>query len=196
MKKILLVYIAVFSATLFANFTSRAQDTNFPAGKLAGVAHSISIVGLDDDLPAKLCVLLWPEGGQKQKKLEIKKMSSPAKDEGRVFILRPDNHSIVLMHYTESKNADDTKSRKETYYRTTSQGDLTLALTANFQFTLDELEGEHLKKVTWQTYGQTSGDGSKPRPIDSDMQGKFEAEKKFWLGMEKKLKKMEKKKPE
>jgi hypothetical protein len=117
-------------------------------------------------------------------------------DEERMFCLRRETQDIVLGRFTVDKPDSESKVREEFYYRTTVQGDLVLALTATFQFTIDDVDNELLKKVTWQTYGEVAGDGTKPLPITPDLKAEFEAEKKLWLAVEKKLSKQRRAKKE
>jgi len=96
----------------------------------------------------------------------------------------------VLMRRTETKPQDEAKTRTDFYYRTDPNGELALALKATFHFTLDELDEEHLKRVTWETFGAVSGDASPPLPITPEITAQFQAEKKYWLAQQKKLQKM------
>ena len=81
--------------------------------------------------------------------------------------------------------------RREYYYRANAKGGLALALTATFQFTITDVDDDVLKNVTSQTYGETAGDGTQPLAITPEIKAKFETEKKFWLKLEKSLKKKE-----
>ena len=64
-----------------------------------------------------------------------------------------------------------------------------MVLQATFQFTISDTDTDILKKVTWQTFGAVSGGGEPAQPISSDILSEFKAEKKFWLGQAKALRK-------
>lgn len=163
-----------------------AGTTNLPpTGQLAGLAQLAMKTEAEDELPAKLCGLLWPSSGNH--KYSVKKFSMPTHEAERIFCVRTNNQDIVLVDAMETKPNEDTKKRKEIYYRTTAKGDLVLALIVRFEFNIDDVDNELLKKVTYETYGEVSGDGKKPLAITDDLRAKFEAEKKFWLGLQKKL---------
>ncbi len=166
--------------------TTNTVATNAPVtGQLGGLAQLAMKTHDEDKLPAKLCGWLWPNSGNH--KYAVKKFSMPTRDEERLFCLRTDNQDVVLMHRVETKPDENTKKRKEIYYRTTARGDLVLALVVRFEFNIDDVDNEILKKVTYETYGEVSGDGKKPLAITADLRTQFEAEKKYWLGMQKKL---------
>jgi len=191
MKRILnflaagLSLMAIFAQVNNASAQS-ASATNVPVtGQLAGLAQLARNAGAEDELPARLCGVLWPNSGKHN--YTVKKFSMPTKQEERLFCVRTNNQDIVLVNAVETKPNEDTKKRKEIYYRTTVKGDLVLAVSVNFDFTIDDVDNELLKKVTFTTYGDVSGDGSKPLAITADVRAKFEAEKKYWLGLEKKL---------
>ena len=189
---VLPVTIAI-SGAAFAKDTG--NDTNDPsAGPLGDLSQLIIKGGTGDELPAHLAGLLWPEAGKRQQKLAVQKSVVPGKKEGegRVFFVRPDNHEIVLMKHAETVSDDgESKTREETYYRTSPDGNLALVLTARLRFTKDLADNDILKDVNLQTYGQITADASKPLPITPEIRSEFETEKKFWLKQEKKLKKSE-----
>lgn len=163
-----------------------ANGTNAPiTGQLAGLTQLAMNVHTQDELPAKLCGMLWPKSGSH--KYSIKKFSTTADGVQRLFCLRTDNQELVLIHRVETKPSEDTKNREEFYYRTTAKGDLVLALSAVFEFTIDDVDNELLKKVTYETYGEVSGDGKKPFAMTSTIKADFEVEKKYWLKTQKKL---------
>ncbi|HEY3915000.1 MAG TPA: hypothetical protein VGN61_10985 [Verrucomicrobiae bacterium] len=168
---------------------TNAVATNAPlTGQLAGLAQMAMKIHAEEGLPTKLCGLLWPNSGNH--KYSIKKFSMPTRDEERLFCLRTDNQDVVLTHRVETKPDEDTKKRKEVYYRTTAKGDLVLAVVVRFEFNIDDVDNEILKKVTYETFGAVSGDGKKPLAIDDNIRANFEAEKKYWLKSQKKLGKM------
>jgi hypothetical protein len=160
---------------------------------LSGLADAVAKVGLADDLPGRLTMLLWPAPGGAQKKCAIKKVALEGTTEGdkRMLILRLDNQDLVFAHFDESHPSATTKVRHEFYYRTTTEGNLTLALTATFQYEISDVEAEILKKVTWTTFGSQAGDGGKPVPMTADIRAQFESEKKLWWSQEKRIKKIE-----
>jgi hypothetical protein len=165
---------------------TNAVVTNAPVtGPLAGLVQLAIKNHTEDELPAKLCGLLWPNSGNH--KYFVKKFALPIEHEQRIFCLRTDNQDIVLVHTYETKPDEQSKKRKEYYYRTTAKGDLALAVIARFEFTIDDVDNELLKKVTYETYGEVSGDGKKPLAITDDIRADFEAEKKLWLKSQKKL---------
>ncbi|HZQ48193.1 MAG TPA: hypothetical protein VFC07_14350 [Verrucomicrobiae bacterium] len=168
-----------------------ANPTNAPAtGPLAGLAQLAMSARGEDQLPAKLCSLLWPNSGNH--KYAVRKYSMPTGREQRFFCLRTNNQDIVIVHAVETKPDEQTKKRKEWYYRTTAKGELILALSVLFEFEIDDQDNDILKKLTYQTYGEVSGDGKKPLAITDEVRAKFEVEKKYWLGLEKKIRKLAK----
>jgi hypothetical protein len=169
-----------------------AADTNATVkGPLTGLEEATMKVGFQDKMPAKLCGLLWPASGTNQQRYEVKKVAVQGKDETekRILITRMDNHDIILAHFTETKPGEDSKIRRERYYRTNAKGDLVLALKATFQFTITDVDNDVLKNVTCETYGEMAGDGSAPLPITPEIKAQFMAERKFWLKAQKSLKK-------
>jgi hypothetical protein len=186
--------LAIALAGVCNLFAQTNTDTNAMVfGPLGGLEKSATKLGVEQNLPAKLSALLWQDFAKGEKKCAVKKMTLPGKHDGdaRIFCVRKDNQDIVLMQRVESK--PDTRSilRREFYYRTTAQGDLLLALTATFQFGIDDVDNEILKSATWDTYGDTAIAGAKARPFTADIKAEFDEEKKFWLAQEKKLKKQE-----
>lgn len=168
---------------------TNAVATKAPAtGPLAGLAQLAMKTQDENELPTKLCGLLWPNSGNH--KYAIRKFSMPTGGEERLFCLRTDNQDILLTHRVETKPDESTKKRREIYYRTTAKGELVLAVVVRFEFTIDDVDNEILKKATYETYGEVSGDGKKPLAITADLLARFEAEKKYWLGLHKKLGKM------
>lgn len=168
---------------------TNAVATNAPlTGQLARLAQLAVKVHDADELPAKLSSLLWPNSGSH--KYSVKRFSMPAEDGERLFCVRTDNQDLVLTRRVETKPDENTKKRKEVYYRTTAKGDLVLVVIARFEFNIDDVDNEILKKVTYETFGEVSGDGKKPLAIDDDIRANFEAEKKIWLKSQKKLGKM------
>jgi hypothetical protein len=176
-------------ALLIAGVNSPAQSantsTNTPA--LTGQFAELARLALKSDeagaLPAKLSGLLWPDAAKHSYK--VQKLSMPDKAGERFFLLRTDNHhDVVLVHRTENQPNETTKYRKDFYYRATMGGDLVLALSAKFRFEIDDVDNELLKDLTFQPYG---GGGTNSQPMTSDVQKKFETEKKYWLGVQKKL---------
>jgi hypothetical protein len=177
--------IAILAQTNMASAQS-ANGTNAPVtGQLAGLTQLAMDIHAEDELPAKLCGMLWPKSGSH--KFSIKKFTTSTGDGQRLFCLRIDNQDVVLLRRVETKPSEDTKNREEFYYRTTAKGDLVLALTAAFEFTIDDVDNEIFKKVTYETYGEVSGDGKKPFAMTATIKADFEAEKKYWLKMQKKL---------
>jgi hypothetical protein len=162
-------------------------------GPLAGLQEATTKVGFDDQMPAKLSGLLWPTPGIAPKKCAVMKVGveGTSEDDKRILIERVDNGDIVFAHIITSKPEADTKMRREYYYRANAKGGLALALTATFQFTITDVDDDVLKNVTSQTYGETAGDGTQPLAITPEIKAKFETEKKFWLKLEKSLKKKE-----
>jgi hypothetical protein len=164
-----------------------------PTGPLAGLEESTMKLGFKDKIPAKLCGMLWPTAGTNQQKFAVKKVAVQGKDETekRILIVRLDNYDIIIAHFTETKPTEDSKIRRESYYRTTAKGDLVLALKATFQFSISDVDNDVLKDVTFDTYGETAGDGETPLPMTPDIKAQFMAERKFWLKTQKSLKKQE-----
>jgi hypothetical protein len=187
----LIVWAAMF-ATPVASFGQEASvHTNaIPTGPLARLDWLATKRGIEDELPANLAGLLWPDKGNGKQKCGVKKILIPGKHEGegRVLFVRTDNHDLVLMQHSESVDGDS-KTRQEMYYRTTNEGNLVLALSATLQSAKDEADNDVLKKVNLQTYGRIAGDGTKLLPITPEITTKFAAEKKFWLEQEKKYRK-------
>jgi hypothetical protein len=185
------IWLAV-GLSVIALINAKAQSTaatNAPAtGQLAELARLAATAYGEDELPARLCNLLWPNSGNH--KYPVRKFSMPSGHDQRLFCLRTNNQDIIIVHTIETKPDENTKRRKEFYYRTTAKGDLVLAVSVSFEFEIDELDNETIRKLTSETYGDVSGDGKKPLPITADMLAKFEAEKKYWLGLEKKIRKL------
>jgi hypothetical protein len=163
-------------------------------GPLAGLQEATTKVGFDDEMPPKLSGLLWPTPGVVPKKCAVRKVGVEGKseDDKRMLIARVDNGDIVFAHIITSKPEAGTKVRREYYYRANAGGNLALALTATFQFTISDVDNDVLKNVTSQTYGETTGDGTQPLAITPEITARFETEKKFWLKQQKDLKKKEK----
>ncbi len=171
-----------------------ATNTNVVVtGPLAGLEQATVKLGFDDQMPAKLCGLLWPAPGTVQKKCAVRKVEVDGKteDDKRILIARLDNGDVVLAHTTVIKPHEDSKIRHEYYYRANAKGDLALALEATFLFTITDVDNDVLKRVTWDTYGAAAGDGGPALAITPEVKAQFEAEKKFWFKQEKSLKKQE-----
>jgi len=150
-------------------------------------------VGFDDKMPVKLCGLLWPAPGTVQKKCAVRKVEVEGKteDEKKILIVRLDTHDVVFAHTVVSQTKTDSKMRREYYYRANAKGDLALALKVTFHFTITDVDNEVLQNVTWQTFGEATGDGTQPLAITPEVEAQFKTEKKFWLKAEKSLKKKE-----
>jgi hypothetical protein len=162
-------------------------------GPLAGLEQATTKLGFDDRMPAKLCGLVWPASGIVLTNCAIRKVAVEGKseDDKRMLLVRMDTHDLVFAHTIVSKPEEDVKMRREYYYRPDAQGDLALALKATFRFTITDVGNEVLQNVTWETYGQRTGDGTQPLAITPEVQAQFKTEKKFWLKQEKSLKKKE-----
>jgi hypothetical protein len=178
------------------NKTDKSEsETNAPfIGPFAGLAK-LAIVSDDDrKLPAKLTSILWPDAAKL--KYKVKKLSMPVSErEERLFCLRTDSRDVVMMHRTDTQPDENTKYRRENYYLAGTNGDLVLALSVKFRFEIDDVDNELLRDVKLQTYGGTAVvEGQKPEPITKDIKSRYEAEKKYWLGMQKKLAKAMKQK--
>ncbi len=193
MKRKLKLVAAGLSLLAILIATSRAQSqpantTNAPAptGQFAELARLAMKSEEGGTLPVKLSGLLWPDAAKHAYK--IKKISMPGKNEHeeRFFFFRADSQDVVLVHRTETKK-EDTEYRKEFYYRATINGDLALVLSATFHFEIDDVDNELLKDMSFETYGEKSGESHKPLPITKELRDKFEIEKKYWLGIQKKL---------
>lgn len=186
-RTLLALWLGVM-ALLITGVNSPAQSTNngtnTPA--LTGQFAELAKLALKSDeggaLPAKLSGLLWPDAAKHSYK--VQKLSMPDKSGERFFLLRTDNHDLVLVHRTENQPDENTKYRREFYYRATMGGELVLALSAKFRFEIDDVDNELLKDLKFQPYG---GGGTNSQPMTSDVQKKFETEKKYWLGVQKKI---------
>lgn len=178
------------------NKTDKSEsETNAPfIGPFAGLDKLAMVSEDDKKLPVKLASVLWPEPAKL--KYKVKKLSMPVSErEERMFGLRTDNRDVVMMHRTDTQPDENTKYRREYYYLAGTNGDLRLALSVKFRFEIDDVENELLRDVNLQIYGgATVVDGQKPEPITKDIQSKFEAEKKYWLKMQKKVARSMKKK--
>ncbi len=169
-------------------------DTKATAsGPLAGLAHATTQVGFDDKMPAKLCALLWPSPGAVQTNCAVRKVAVEGKseDDKQMIIVRMDTQDVVFAHTIVSKTKAETKIRREFYYRANAKGDLALALKATFRFVITDVDNDVLQNVTWETYGEATGDGTQPLAITPEVEAQFKTEKKFWLKQEKTLKKKE-----
>ena len=160
-------------------------------GPLAGLGEATAKVGSDDKIPAKLCGLLWPAPGTVQTNCAVRKVAveGASEDEKRMIFVRMDTHDIVFAHTMVTKPKEDSKMRREYYYRVNAKGDLALALKVTFRFTINDVDNDVLQKVTLETYAEKAGDDGKTLAISSEVEAQFKTEKKFWLKAEKGLKK-------
>lgn len=175
------------TAAAHGNGTSPANVT--VKGPLATLNDVTTKVGSKDNMPTKLCGLLWPDYAGTNR-CPVKKISMPGKDdhERKVLIVRLDNRDLVFARFTELKPHEDSKVRQEYYFRTTPKGDLAMVLQVTFLFRITDTETDILKDVRAQTFGGPAGNAN-AQPITKDMQAQFDAEKKSWLGQQKALKK-------
>jgi hypothetical protein len=178
---------------LMATCGARGEETEaniVVKGPLAGLNQAASTMGLKDMMPAKLCTLLWP-GYAATNRCEIRKLTLPGKDEKerKVLIMRVDNRDLVFARFVEIRPNDDSKIRREYYFRVTQKGDLALALEATFQFRISDTDTDLLNYMTLQAYGDKADAAANIAPLTPEIKAQFEAEKKLWLGQQKNLKK-------